>query len=274
MIKRRLSLIVFFALIAGASLFTQITRAQTGRKKSAAAKKAALPPAPKTPHAALAVDKSDGFYYGFSYDHPSLQTAEQRALDECTKRGGKCSVVLSWTGTGCGAYRTVSSKVGYAYGWGIAPTKEAADAIATAEATKRSNRQPVPNFAFACNSAGPAAFEILRNDDRHTHEVNTLTFSPDGRKLLSGSYDSSAKLWDLARGSMLLSVTAPQNVTKVFFLDGGRQFGFVARHEIAIHDTSTAQPSTVACTVAVPASKSTFTASRATSPTFRLSASG
>ena len=45
---------------------------------------------------ALAIDRSNGFYYGFSYDYPTLPEAEKKATDECNKKGGDCSVVLSF----------------------------------------------------------------------------------------------------------------------------------------------------------------------------------
>src|SRR5690606_21445100 len=47
---------------------------------------------------ALAIDRSNGFYYGFSYDYPTLAEAETKAADECRKKGGDCSVVLSFSG--------------------------------------------------------------------------------------------------------------------------------------------------------------------------------
>lgn len=115
-------------------------------------------------HGALAVDRNDGFRYGFAYDHADRAGAEAFAISECAKRGGDCSVVLSWAGTGCGAYRTIDGQVGTAYGWGLAPSRADADAVALAEAMKRSNGNPPSNNAWACNSADSGAFQVLANE--------------------------------------------------------------------------------------------------------------
>jgi hypothetical protein len=101
---------------------------------------------------ALAVDRNNGFYYGFAVDYETRAAAEQRALEECRQRGGRCAVVLVWQGAGCGAYRTVSDNVGTAYGWGVAGSRGEADAVASREAAKRSNGRPTPNHVWGCNS--------------------------------------------------------------------------------------------------------------------------
>src|SRR5687767_4725778 len=72
---------------------------------------------------ALAIDRNNGFYYGWSYDNPTLDAASKRAVDECNKTGGDCSVVLTFTGAGCAAYRTINGNVGTACGWGLAKTR-------------------------------------------------------------------------------------------------------------------------------------------------------
>lgn len=113
---------------------------------------------------ALAIDRSEGFYFGWSVDHPSLDAAEQRSLKECEKKGGSCSIVLAWSGKGCGAYRTTQSRDGDAYGWGVAGTRQQADAIATKEAQKRSNGKPTPNHVWGCNSTNNPLV-IIKNEN-------------------------------------------------------------------------------------------------------------
>lgn len=112
-------------------------------------------------YGALAVDRSNGFYYGFAYDYATLEEAEKRAIEECTRRGGNAYVALTWSGAGCAVYRTIDGKVGTAYGWGLAATQAEADAIATRECLKRSNGAPASNFVWACNSSNAPFKEIF-----------------------------------------------------------------------------------------------------------------
>lgn len=122
--------------------------------------------------AALAIDKNNGFAYGWSYNHPSLNMAEKYAQDECSKRSGKrCTVVLSWSGEGCGVYRTVEGHVGTAYGWGIARTQAEADKIATQNVLKRSNGKIAPNHVWACNSTDKTRLKVIKNDDSDVKTV-------------------------------------------------------------------------------------------------------
>lgn len=114
-------------------------------------------------YGSLAIDRSNGFYYGFSYDNSTRTEAETKAKEECIKKGGNCSVVLTFSGTGCAAYRTIDGKAGTAYGWGIANTKEEADAIATNEAKKRSNGANPNNFVWTCNSENTGNLKEIYN---------------------------------------------------------------------------------------------------------------
>src|SRR4051812_5006747 len=96
--------------------------AATAAAAGSAASKSRSPAsaAAQVKYGALAIDRSNGYYYGFAHDQPTLAEAEERAVAETTKRGGKGWVVLTWSGVGCAAYRTVAADVGTAYGWGVA----------------------------------------------------------------------------------------------------------------------------------------------------------
>jgi uncharacterized protein (TIGR02145 family) len=131
--------------------------------KKAAVKSAAVSKTVKTKYGALAIDRANGFYYGYSFDQPTLEEAEKRAVDECVKKGGSCSIVLSYSGTGCAAYRTIDGNVGTAFGWGLAKTKAAADAIATKECLKRSGGINPTNFVYSCNAAQTAVLKEIYN---------------------------------------------------------------------------------------------------------------
>ncbi len=138
--------------------------------------------------AALAVDRNDGFAYGFSYDHPQSTVAEKKALEECNTRSknNNCSVVLSWSGKGCGAYRTVDKSAGNAYGWGLASTKEQADTIAKNELMKRSNGNNIDsNFSWACNSKDNRPLKTIKNLAKETTQTASKTKTPSQVKTIT-----------------------------------------------------------------------------------------
>jgi len=155
-VTKHLCLTVLIILCTGitTSVYSQTT-------KSPASKKPVTKVVKK--YGALAVDRSNGFYYGWASNFLTLAEAEKGAVDECNSRGGKCSVVLSYSGTGCAAYRTIDGKVGTAYGWGLAKTKEEADAIATAECLKRSNGKPAINYVWSCSADETGDFKEIYN---------------------------------------------------------------------------------------------------------------
>ncbi|MFN0290349.1 FISUMP domain-containing protein [Pedobacter helvus] len=156
---------------------------------------------------ALAVDRSNGFYYGWSSNYSTLAEAERKAIDECNKKGGNCSVVLSYAGTGCAAYRTIDGNVGTAFGWGLAKTKEAADAIAIKECLKRSNGSNPTNFVWSCNSSNTGTLKEIYNASEEievpvkignqvwtTKNLNVSTFR-NGEPIF---YASNQKEWERA----------------------------------------------------------------------------
>lgn len=155
----------------------------------------------KPKYASLAIDKKNGFYYGFSYDQPNRDAADNRALDECRKHGGNCTVVLAFSGEGCAAYRTISA--GTAYGWGIASNRQDADAIAMRECLKRSNGAAPGNYVWACNSTTTAPLKELYNAIDELDEIpfkgplgstHTVAISPDGTRMATGT-GNTLRLW-------------------------------------------------------------------------------
>jgi uncharacterized protein (TIGR02145 family) len=123
---------------------------------------------------ALAVDRQNGFAYGFAFDHATRAEAEARALEEVTKRGGNGTVVLVWSGEGCGAYRTIDPKDGNAYGWGVAATQAAAEAIADREVDKRARGKAASNHVWACNSKQPAKLKVMKDLSNENFRTVTL----------------------------------------------------------------------------------------------------
>lgn len=152
-------------------------------------------------YGALAVDRNNGFYYGYAVDYNTLTEAKSRALKECKEKGGNCVVVKTWKGASCMAYRTIDGKVGTAYGWGIAKNKSEADRIALSECEKRSNGEPCSNFVWGCNSKSK---EKKENDDFWSGETDKKSNENNSSKkddFWSGGKEKTSKsnngeFWD------------------------------------------------------------------------------
>ena len=82
---------------------------------------------------ALAIDSLQGEKYGFSFNHPTIDQAEQRALREC---GPDCAVVLRFRAE-CGAYAADQAKGSNAYGWGTGATSAIVQQRALSECRAR-----------------------------------------------------------------------------------------------------------------------------------------
>jgi hypothetical protein len=59
---------------------------------------------------------------------------------------------------------------------------------------------------------------------RHTEPVSSITFSPDGKKLASGSWDRTVKLWDVATGQELATLEGHKaRITSIAFSPDGKK---------------------------------------------------
>src|SRR5215831_3086207 len=55
----------------------------------------------------------------------------------------------------------------------------------------------------------------------HTDRIRALTFSPDGSKLVTGSWDNTVKLWDVVNGALLWSDWQTSSIPSVAFNQDG-----------------------------------------------------
>jgi WD40 repeat protein len=76
----------------------------------------------------------------------------------------------------------------------------------------------------------------VRTFTGHTLPIYSLAFSPDGRWLVSGSLDKTAKLWDLSDGRELRTFTGNRAFTSVEFSPDGRRLALAATNGAPLND--------------------------------------
>jgi WD40 repeat protein len=66
---------------------------------------------------------------------------------------------------------------------------------------------------------------MLQTLEGHTSLVSSVAFSPDGKQIVSGSYDTTVRRWDAATGQQLLPALEghTSSVTLVAFSSDGKQ---------------------------------------------------
>jgi WD40 repeat protein len=65
--------------------------------------------------------------------------------------------------------------------------------------------------------------KVVRELKGHTHAVTTIAFSPDGRRLASGSLDGSLRLWDVESGQELDRASGRSWIMKLAYSSDGMQ---------------------------------------------------
>ncbi|MBA3594533.1 MAG: DUF4189 domain-containing protein [Pseudomonadota bacterium] len=107
----------------------------------------------------LAIDTLQGEKYGFSFNHPSTDQADQRAMREC---GADCSVVLRFRAE-CGAYAADQAKGSNAYGWATGATSSIVQQRAQAECRSKGGSSCKVR-AWGCDATKAAAQEVAPRD--------------------------------------------------------------------------------------------------------------
>lgn len=121
-------------------------------------------PAASRGYGALAVDRAKNFVYGFAFDNATREEANARALKECTKRKGNCSVVVEFSGKGCASYATISAGKGDAYGWATDKAIDRAKSRAREYCEGFSGGEACGNHVWACNAKGADDFKAEREE--------------------------------------------------------------------------------------------------------------
>ncbi len=70
----------------------------------------------------------------------------------------------------------------------------------------------------------------------HTERVWSITFSPDGRLLASGSWDGTIKLWEVDSGALIWSSRHANNINSVAFAPDGSMLASGGAHETVLWD--------------------------------------
>lgn len=116
----------------------------------------------------LAIDTLQGEKYGFSFNHPSIDQADQRALREC---GGDCSVVLRFRAE-CAAYSADQAKGSNAYGWGTGTTSAAVQQRANSECRAKGGSSCKVR-AWGCDAANSSPAQDTPSRDSNNARNNS-----------------------------------------------------------------------------------------------------
>jgi WD40 repeat protein len=69
---------------------------------------------------------------------------------------------------------------------------------------------------------------LLRMFSGHKNGVSSVGFSPDGKTLVSGSWDKTIKLWDVATGKLTATLFGHRSVPRVAFAPDGKTVASVS----------------------------------------------
>jgi hypothetical protein len=134
----------------------------------------------------LAIDTLQGEKYGFSFNHPSIDQADARAMREC---GGDCSVVLRFRAE-CAAYSADQAKGSNAYGWGTGATSAIVQARANSECRARGGSSCKVR-AWGCDAATSSpAQDAPSRDNRSNSNSNSSNNSGSNDNSRSDSASS------------------------------------------------------------------------------------
>ena len=72
----------------------------------------------------------------------------------------------------------------------------------------------------------PPGFELLHTLCGHTDAIWEITFSPDGRTLVSGSHDETIRLWNAESGDLQQTSKSYDKTVRLWRVDTGKYRDF------------------------------------------------
>lgn len=214
----------------------------------------------------LAIDTLQGEKYGFSFNHPSIDQADARALREC---GGDCSVVLRFRAE-CGAYAADQAKGSNAYGWATGATSSAVQQRANSECRAKGGSSCKVR-AWGCDAAASSPAQDAPSRDNSANnsnsnssrprEVAPAEFQMQGEWLVdyAGSsgfpYSGTLRVQSGGRGVMVLEFTNNQGISKKVRQDvqvsvRGNQVVIQGSNPVYLQGSGNYSPDTYTVTVA------------------------
>jgi hypothetical protein len=176
----------------------------------------------------LAIDTLQGEKYGFSFNHPSIDQADQRAMREC---GTDCSVVMRFRAE-CAAYAADQARGSNAYGWGTGTTSGAVQQRALSECRAKGGSSCKVR-AWGCDAAASSSAQDAPSRDNSSSNNNASNnnssrprdaapaeFQMQGDWLVdyAGSagfpYNGTLRVQGGGRGVMVLEFTNNQGISK------------------------------------------------------------
>ncbi|MFN3571072.1 MAG: DUF4189 domain-containing protein [Polaromonas sp.] len=172
----------------------------------------------------LAIDTLQGEKYGFSFNHPSIDQADARAMREC---GADCSVVMRFRAE-CAAYAADQARGSNAYGWGTGATSGAVQQRALSECRAKGGSSCKVR-AWGCDAAASSSAQDAPSRDNNnansssnsrSRDAAPAEFQMQGEWLVdyAGSagfpYNGILRMQSGSRGVMVLEFTNNQGISK------------------------------------------------------------
>ena len=145
-----------------------------------------------------------------------------RTFEGHARRGQLGRVLARWGPRAVGQRGQHAEAVGRGHGRAAAHLRGALERGQLGRVLARRGPRAVGELDKTVKLWDAATGQLLRTFEGHADVVNSVAFSPDGTRVLSGSDDKTLKLWDAATGQLLRTFEGhTDEVTSVAFSPDG-----------------------------------------------------